>query len=601
MKLSTKASLLLLITAVALIAIFHFAIDYFFLVTFENMAGVQLSSNALLQSRHLLYWFEAFMALTIVIFVLFNAGFLERIILKRLRRLNDNVSEITRKGSFASKVPVIGHDEISQLSSTINGMLARLNESQTSLRESKQRYSTLVENSSDGILLIEDGVIDYANPKFKTMFGMPLNKAIGHRFQNLIAPNYRDEAKRNREARLAWKPTPTTYEISLLHANGNEIPVEISPKLIEISGHYCDMVVIRDITERKQAEAELKRQKNIIDRIIAATPDCVAVLNSNHCLVLANSAFRNIFCPAISDVEGLCVAVVIPDREFSEKISLVLEGKSSHLQWEFRHRFNSQDMILIANIIDMQNEVLIILRDISEERERQERLYLTDRLASVGEMASGIAHELNNPLTTVVGLSQLLAEEDLSESAKEDIKAVYSEAQRAASIVNNLLTFARKHPPERRPVQVNDILEDVLRLRAYVHKTYNIRVNSDLDKNLPPVMADYFQIQQVFLNIILNAESAMIEAHKEGVLKIIGETQNGYLKISFADNGPGIQKENLQRIFNPFFTTKPVGKGTGLGLSICYGIISSHNGKIYVESQSGEGATFVVELPIMPG
>jgi two-component system NtrC family sensor kinase len=599
MKLRAKASLLLLITAIGLIVAFHFLVDYLLNVSLKNLANENLSPDAINQVKQLSLWFQACLAIAIMIFVLFNAGFLERAIVKRLRRLNGYVFEITRNGSFASKVPVEGNDEISYLSWAINDMLARLYESQSSLRDSKQKYSTLVENSTDGILLIDDNTITYANPKFKTMFGRPLDTAIGCRFRDLIGSEYRDEADRNRAARLAWKPTPNTYEITLLHADGREIPVEISPKIIEMGGRQCDMVVVRDITERKLAEAELKRQKDIIDRIIASTPDCVAVLNSDQRLVLANSAFRQTFCPGAAQVEDIPLIEIIPDQELAEKTALVLGGDNSHLQCEFRHRLKDQDVILAANVINMQKEVLIILRDISEERERRERLYLTDRLASVGEMASGIAHELNNPLTTIVGLSQLLAEEDLPESVKEDLRAVFSEAQRAASIVNNLLTFARKHPPERRQIQINSILEDVLRLRAYVHKTSNIQVHSRLDDHLPATLADYFQIQQVFLNIILNAESAMIEAHQRGILNISTEAQDGQLKISFADDGPGIPEENLSRIFNPFFTTKPVGKGTGLGLSISYGIISSHNGKIYVNSQRGRGATFVVELPVM--
>jgi signal transduction histidine kinase len=219
-------------------------------------------------------------------------------------------------------------------------------------------------------------------------------------------------------------------------------------------------------------------------------------------------------------------------------------------------------------------------------------------LASIGELASGIAHELNNPLTSVIGFSQLLMEGNIPDNIKEDLGTVYSEAQRAATIVKNLLTFARKHASVKQLSQVNAIIEDVLRLRAYEQKVNNIEVDKRLATDLPEIMVDYFQMQQAFLNIIVNAESAMLEAHGKGKLAITTERANGAIKVTFTDDGPGIPKENMKRIFSPFFTTKEVGKGTGLGLSICHGIVSGHGGRIYAESEFGRGATFVVELPL---
>jgi signal transduction histidine kinase len=175
---------------------------------------------------------------------------------------------------------------------------------------------------------------------------------------------------------------------------------------------------------------------------------------------------------------------------------------------------------------------------------------------------------------------------------------VYSEAQRAAAIVKNLLTFARKHTPVKQLSQVNAVIEDVLRLRAYEQKVNNIEVDKRLATDLPEIMVDNFQMQQAFLNIIVNAEFAMLEAHGKGKLTITTERVNGVIKVTFTDDGPGISKENMKRLFSPFFTTKEVGKGTGLGLSICHGIVSEHGGRIYAESELGRGATFVVELPL---
>jgi len=227
----------------------------------------------------------------------------------------------------------------------------------------------------------------------------------------------------------------------------------------------------------------------------------------------------------------------------------------------------------------------------------QERLYLTDRLASLGEMAAGIAHELNNPLTGVVALSQLLLEAGVPPEIKDDLDSIRSEGQRAASVVKNLLSFARSHTLSAQPLDINAVVSQVLSLRAYEHRVNNIEVVTHFAPNLPEIIADRFQMQQVFLNIVLNAEQAMIESKGRGNLTVTTELSGDIIRVAFADNGPGIPADIINRIFDPFFTTKEVGKGTGLGLSICYGIVTKQGGRIFAQSQPGQGATFIIELP----
>jgi signal transduction histidine kinase len=234
----------------------------------------------------------------------------------------------------------------------------------------------------------------------------------------------------------------------------------------------------------------------------------------------------------------------------------------------------------------------------AEQRRAEEQLIIADRLASIGELASGIAHELNNPLTSVIGFSQLLLGKDVPDEFKEDVKIIYSEARRAADVMKNLLIFARKHSPAKQLVNINSVIEKVLALRAYEHKVENIQVVSRLAPDLPLTMADYFQLQQVFLNIVINAEHFMLQAHQRGTLNITTRRIGNIIRASFTDDGPGIARENLGRLFDPFFTTKGVGEGTGLGLSICHGIITEHGGRIYAGSEPGKGATFIVELPV---
>ena len=349
----------------------------------------------------------------------------------------------------------------------------------------------------------------------------------------------------------------------------------------------------------EKAEVNAKVQKGLIDRILATTPSAVLVIDDDDRIKLANRAFYSAFKKKNSEVETKPISEIIPTDELSPAISEARSGKTFSVRHEFRHRVNGHERMFMANVLRMgEDEVLFVLDDVTEERAKQERLHLTDRLASIGEMAAGIAHELNNPLTGVIGLSQMLLDEEMSDGAKEDLNLIYNEAQRAAAVVKKLLTFGRQHPTERKAVQINAVVEDVLSLRAYEQKVNNIRVTTQLDDHLPEIVADPFQMQQVFLNIVLNAEQAMIETHKEGTLTITTERVGGNIKVSFSDDGPGISPENMRKLFSPFFTTKALGKGTGLGLSICYGIVTNHGGRMYAQSELGKGATFVVELPL---
>ncbi len=253
----------------------------------------------------------------------------------------------------------------------------------------------------------------------------------------------------------------------------------------------------------------------------------------------------------------------------------------------------------VSAVVTVTSNITAQKKAEAEKREMERKAQVTSRLASVGEMASGIAHEINNPLTSVIGFSELLMEKDLPEDLREDVETIHNGAKRVADIVKRLLTFARQHKPVRSCTGINEIIESTLALRKYALETSNIEVITMLDNELPWTVADAGQLQQVFLNIIVNAETEMKKAHGRGRLTIRTEQAGDRIRISFADDGPGIAGENLERIFDPFFTTKEVGEGTGLGLSLSRGIITEHNGELYAESEEGKGATFFVELPVV--
>ena len=249
-----------------------------------------------------------------------------------------------------------------------------------------------------------------------------------------------------------------------------------------------------------------------------------------------------------------------------------------------------------------------IARNLTERRRLEEQLLQAEKLSAIGQLVAGVAHELNNPLTSISGYTQLLQrEKNLSETMREDLSHIHIQAERAARIVQNLLVFAREHKPERRMVNLSDVVRDTLALRAYQLRVDNIHVTSEFAPDLPRTVADPYQLQQVVLNLINNAHQAMVE--RGGVNRLTlcttlvsrespDNSAGTMLQLAVSDTGIGIPATSLTRIFDPFYTTKPVGQGTGLGLAICFGIIQEHGGRIWAESDLGKGTTVFVELPL---
>ncbi len=227
----------------------------------------------------------------------------------------------------------------------------------------------------------------------------------------------------------------------------------------------------------------------------------------------------------------------------------------------------------------------------------QQRLLQSEKLAAVGQLISGVAHELNNPLTGVVGWSQYLLDQPLPSPVRAHVATINEQAQRATRIVQNLLTFSRQHKPEKSSVSLNEVAEKTLALRAYELRVNNILVQHILAPELPNIHADPHQLQQVILNLIINAEQAILGAGRSGNLAIETRLEGEGVLLTVSDDGPGIEPDLAKKIFDPFFTTKPVGQGTGLGLSISYGIIEEHGGRVWATSVPGAGATFHIWLP----
>lgn len=353
--------------------------------------------------------------------------------------------------------------------------------------------------------------------------------------------------------------------------------------------------------------------------IISTMSDALLLISQRGKILTANQAALDSLGYNEKELIGKSVEILFPQEEKSKALSkstmfkeMMKTGSLREVETTFVTKDSRRMCISLSTSVmqgrdDVPYGIVCIARDITErkraEEEKQriaEQLNLAGRLAAIGELAAGAAHELNNPLAAIQGFAQLLKSgNNLDETTKKDLETIYREAQRASRITGNLLSFARRHKPEKSLISINDAITKSLDLHSYRMKVNNIELLLELDPELPRTMADFYQMQQVFVNIVNNAEQAMTDAYMKGKLCIETKKVGESIQITFTDNGPGIPEENLKRIFDPFFTTKTVGKGTGLGLSICYGIIQQHNGHIYAKSKFGEGSTFVVEIPII--
>ena len=298
-------------------------------------------------------------------------------------------------------------------------------------------------------------------------------------------------------------------------------------------------------------------------------------------------------------VSWLVRRVTRPLRELNESAEAVGRGDFSRKI----ERFSNDE---VGDLAQEFNRMTANLQTSRAELERamqtvkttQSQLVQSEKLSAVGQFVAGVAHELNNPLTAVIGFSELLQTMPPDEKMHGHLERIAKSAHRCHKIVQSLLSFARQRPPERKLVRLESVLEEVLELMAYDLRTSGITVVKEFASPLPATMADPHQLQQVFVNLLSNARQAMAPAQREGRIIIRAFVAEGMLRLEFQDDGPGIRSDHLARIFDPFFTTKPVGQGTGLGLSLCYGIIQEHGGRISARSEPGHGATFQIDLPV---
>jgi two-component system NtrC family sensor kinase len=405
-------------------------------------------------------------------------------------------------------------------------------------------------------------------------------------------------------------------ELRVKHHDGSWRTAELTATNLLDNPAVAGIVInFRDITERMKAQEALKQSEKRYRQLFESMQEGLWLIDKDSITTFVNPRMAEILGYTAEEMLGKHLFEFMDERGI-EVAKYNLERRRQGIKEQHDFEFIRKDGARVYASLETSpitdeagNYVgaLACVADITErkrmEEEKQrmeEQLLLAGRLAAVGELSAGVAHELNNPIAAIQGFAQLLTgRNDLDETMKNDLGIIYREAQRAAKITQNLLSFARRHEPEKHLISLNEVIEKTLELRAHQMKVNNIEVVVEFATDLPKTTADFFQMQQVFVNIINNAEQAMVEAHRKGRLVVKTQKAGNMIQATFADDGPGISEDNLKRIFDPFFTTKEVGKGTGLGLSICYGIVEAHGGRIYARSKLGQGATVVVEIPIV--
>ena len=443
-----------------------------------------------------------------------------------------------------------------------------------------------------------------ANEAGAELLGWHLSDVVGQAIADNLSPGERAHVA-SREDRVLSGETQRYDTRIVNHRSGEERDVAVSSGPFRMGGEIIGTVAtLRDITEPKRAQDTLARSEARYRHLVESASDAIVTLDANGRFTTVNHAAENISGYKREELVGQWFAPMLPDDDLPKALGhfqQALAGETGLFDSQFYRKDGEVRTISITYSTPQKDEeVLCLIRDVTDQKMLQEQLIQSEKMSAIGQLVSGVAHELNNPLAGISAFAQLLlAEKRFPPDQRTAAETIYSEARRASRIVQNLLTFARQHKAEKVPTTINQVLDDTLELRGYELRVRGIDVRREYDESLPDTMADAHQLQQVFLNLITNAEQAMEQ--KEGHhhrLTVRTRRSDDAIRIEIEDTGAGIPANLIERIFNPFFTTKPTGSGTGLGLSISLGIVREHEGKIWAENPPQAGARFVVEIPV---
>lgn len=477
----------------------------------------------------------------------------------------------------------------------------------TEEREKERRFTELFETLQEGVYFsTPDGRLLDGNVALVYVLGFDSKEellAINPRALN-SDPNQNPVLGRSADDQGGVR----TREITLRRKNGTlGVFLDTSRAVWDAGGkivRYQGTLV--DVTERREMEKTLRRQEEFQRYLLESFPDLILVIDLNGRYSFVSSRIHDLRGYKPEDLLGKRVE---EEQDHSPQLlglyrDLITGRKMfGSCDYSARHRDGSwRTMRASASpLFDAENKVsgvIVSVRDITVEKKLEQQIIQSERLAAMGQMIGGFAHELNNPLTSILGMSELLQDGDATESVRKQMVVLQQQARRAAEIVQNLMYFSRPPAPGRGPIDLGEVVQRTLHLHAYSLRKSNITVDFLKETSLPPVSGDAHQLMQVFLNLILNSEQAMREVRDRGTLRIRIEKQEKSVSVIFQDDGPGISPEILPNIFDPFYTTKRPGRGTGLGLSISKAILREHSGNVEAASGPGGGAVFTVTLPI---
>ncbi len=479
----------------------------------------------------------------------------------------------------------------------------------TQQRESEARFTELFETLQEGVYFTTpEGKLLDANPALVRMLGYNSKEEL---LEVKVTDLYLDPAQRAAElGELEREGTVHGREVTLRRKDGSTaICLDTSTAIRDPLGRIvrCQGTLL-DITQRREMEKRLHAEREFARRLVDSFPDLIVVLDDQRRYTYVSPRIKE----ALGYQPEELLGHTLVERTHPEDSPALLElysdliaGKRTHGIVEYRTRHKQGDWRLFrasaSPLYDEQARIVGVVgsaRDVTELRQLEQQLLQSEKLAAMGQMIAGVAHELNNPLTAVLGVSELLRERATDDSMRRQLDLAHRQARRAAHIVQNLLAFSR--PPTLGKVRLNlaDALQRALQLHEHSLRVNKIVVDFLADADLPAVVGDPNQLVQVFLNLITNAEQAIREVRGTGTLQIRLWRAGDSLLATFQDDGPGVPREALPRVFDPFFTTKRPGRGTGLGLSICLAIVREHGGNIEVQSTHGNGARVSVSLPI---
>lgn len=475
-------------------------------------------------------------------------------------------------------------------------------------REAERRYRELFDNIQEGLFFATpEGQFLDVNDAMVRMLGYESREELLR--ADVSAHLYPTRAAKERLVRaIAELGTLRNYEEtlrrkdgSLLHTLQNISAVrDAQGQVVQIRG------LMLDVTEQKMFQSQLQRERDFNQKILNTTQSMILVLDTAGLISYAN---RRCFEAGYREEELIGQKLVrLVEGSHRKDFEAALQTTANGLQVEnLELRVKRSDGSMGHFSVSLSpsrdeanhvNSVVVVMTDITDAVLLQAKLAHAEKMATIGRLVSGVAHEVNNPLAAILGFTDLLLEDpQVPASAREELQIILRETQRTKEIVQGLLSFARQRPAQREPMHVNSILRQTIKLRSYDLSSHGVEVSEEFDENLEMAMGDPQQLQQVFLNILNNAYDAIQDSRNHGKIRIRTRRTTDFIEIAFIDNGTGVSDPD--RIFDPFFTTKPAGKGTGLGLSICYGIVRAHGGEILCWNNENEsGSTFVVRLPI---